>query len=236
MGDLNKGYIFLYRCLLDCSIWEDQDPFDRRSAWIDLLLLCNHRDKQIVFNGEPITIGRGQYLTSVRKLAERWHWSVNRTARYLKLLEELQMVKKDSDNYRTLLTIENYEVFQDARYTNGYTDEDTDKHADKDTDESQTKKVKKEKNVINNKARPQSVEEVAEYCKERQNKVDPQKWWDYYTANGWKIGKNPMKDWKASVRTWEKNNYDQPKKTNQFTSHEQRPIDQYEEFIRSLDG
>ena len=46
--------------------------------------------------------------------------------------------------------------------------------------------------------------EVKEYCSERGNKVDPERWFDYYTSNGWKVGKNPMKDWKAAVRTWER--------------------------------
>ena len=46
--------------------------------------------------------------------------------------------------------------------------------------------------------------EVTEYCSERGNKVDPERWFDYYTSNGWKVGKNPMKDWKAAVRTWER--------------------------------
>lgn len=50
-----------------------------------------------------------------------------------------------------------------------------------------------------------TLEEVAEYCKERANGIDPQQWIDHYTSNGWKVGKNSMKDWKAAVRTWEKN-------------------------------
>ena len=53
------------------------------------------------------------------------------------------------------------------------------------------------------KARP-SLEEVVAYCQERQNGIDPNKWFDFYTSNGWKVGKNPMKDWKAAVRTWER--------------------------------
>ena len=48
------------------------------------------------------------------------------------------------------------------------------------------------------------VQEVADYCRERGNQVDAQRFVDYYTANGWRVGKNPMKDWKAAVRTWEK--------------------------------
>ena len=51
---------------------------------------------------------------------------------------------------------------------------------------------------------PPTVEEVAAYCRERGNHVDVQRWFDYYTANGWKVGRNPMKDWKACVRTWER--------------------------------
>lgn len=49
-----------------------------------------------------------------------------------------------------------------------------------------------------------TVEEVAAYCKERNNNVDPQRFWDFYEAKGWKVGNQPMKDWKAAVRTWEK--------------------------------
>ena len=49
-----------------------------------------------------------------------------------------------------------------------------------------------------------TVEEVKEYCLERKNNIDPEYFIDYYNANGWKVGKNPMKDWKASVRTWER--------------------------------
>lgn len=73
--------------------------------------------------------------------------------------------------------------------------------------ESQEKKkscAKKEKKVTAQFQKP-TLEEVAEYCAERGNIIDHEKWFDYYTANGWKVGKNPMRDWKAAVRTWERN-------------------------------
>ena len=50
---------------------------------------------------------------------------------------------------------------------------------------------------------PPTVEEVAQYCFDRMSTVDPQRFVDYYTSNGWMVGKNKMKDWKAAVRTWE---------------------------------
>lgn len=52
---------------------------------------------------------------------------------------------------------------------------------------------------------PPSVDEVRAYCQERKNRIDPEAFVDYYTANGWVQGKGkPIKDWKATVRTWER--------------------------------
>lgn len=52
--------------------------------------------------------------------------------------------------------------------------------------------------------RKPTLEEVKAYCEERRNSVDPQHFIDYYESNGWRVGRNPMKDWKAAVRTWER--------------------------------
>lgn len=65
---------------------------------------------------------------------------------------------------------------------------------------------------------PPTLEQVQEYCAQRHNSVDPQRWFDYYSANGWKVGKNPMKDWKAAVRTWERNGYQAPSMSQQQKS------------------
>ena len=52
---------------------------------------------------------------------------------------------------------------------------------------------------------PPCVDEVAAYCRERNNRVDAESFVSHYQSNGWKVGKNPMRDWRAAVRTWEKN-------------------------------
>src|SRR5690606_19384541 len=54
---------------------------------------------------------------------------------------------------------------------------------------------------------PPTLEQVQEYCTERRNNVNPSKFMAYYESNGWRVGKNPMKDWKAAVRTWEGSDY-----------------------------
>lgn len=60
------------------------------------------------------------------------------------------------------------------------------------------KKEKPQRNII-----PPDLEWVKSYCKERQNNVDPKRFFDHYESIGWKIGKQTMKDWQAAVRTWE---------------------------------
>ena len=62
---------------------------------------------------------------------------------------------------------------------------------------TQTKKTKK-------RFEKPSVEEVRAYCLERNNGIDPQSFIDHYDSNGWMVGRTPMRDWKAAVRTWER--------------------------------
>lgn len=78
---------------------------------------------------------------------------------------------------------------------------DIDKDIDIDKDK-ENNNVQKRKRFV-----PPSLDEVRTYCRERQNDVDPERFIDYYTSNGWQVGKNKMKDWKAAVRTWEKSGY-----------------------------
>ena len=62
-------------------------------------------------------------------------------------------------------------------------------------------------NTLSNKGKAKfqkpSLEEIRLYCQERNNSVEPEKFFDFYESKGWVVGKSPMKDWKAAVRTWE---------------------------------
>ena len=123
-----EGWIKLYRQVQDCWIWQDKEPYDKRSAWVDLLLTANHHDKKILFNGELITIERGQILTSIRQLSAKWKWSVNKVYRFMKLLESENMLQKESNKDRTLITIVKYEVYQSHEYTSGNTSGNSDEY------------------------------------------------------------------------------------------------------------
>lgn len=138
----NRGWIKLHRSIQDSPIWSSDESFNRRDAWIDILMMVNHEQRTIVINGHKQIIEAGQRWTSVRVLAERWKWSRNRVMRYLDLLVDLDMITLHGTPNGTLLSVKKYGFYQSGwdtdGDTNGYTDEDTD--GDTDGDETRTKK------------------------------------------------------------------------------------------------
>lgn len=94
-----------------------------------------------------------------------------------------------------------------------------DKDKDKDKEKNKDKDISFPPDGVKDNAhahRP-TVEEVAAYCRERGNSVDAERFVDFYASKGWKVGNQPMKDWKACVRTWERRE-DKPKQTGRFAT------------------
>ena len=149
MNEDNKGWIKLYRSIWENTIWKSKDKFDDRSAWIDLLLMANHEQKQAVYKKQAIDIHRGQVFTSIPHLSKRWGWSENRVRRYLLLLCNLGMIYRDGTPNGTLVTIVNYGFYQDDRRTNGRGDGSANGSANGRADGSQTRREedKEEKKV-----------------------------------------------------------------------------------------
>lgn len=92
----------------------------------------------------------------------------------------------------------------DKSNLSGKRTQDKDKEEDKDKDKDKEGSPPTPSQFI-----PPNVIEVRAYCNERKNHVDPQRFVDFYTSKGWMVGKTKMKDWRAAVRTWEKD--DKPK-------------------------
>lgn len=109
-----EGWIKIYRQIRNHWIWKDKEPFDKRSAWIDLLLSVNHKSKKIPFENDFIEIERGQTLTSIKQLAERWSWSRHKVSDYLNQLEQDTMIVQIRDTRKTLISIVNYSKYQPA--------------------------------------------------------------------------------------------------------------------------
>ena len=128
-----EGWIKLHRTIQEHWLWDDE-PFTRGQAFIDLLLMVNHKDKKIMFNGELIEVKKGSKITSLRQLSDRWKWSTNKVKKYLEQLQKDGMINYKCDNKKTLLTIENYSVYQGQGNI-----EETQKEHRSDTEENQKK-------------------------------------------------------------------------------------------------
>jgi DNA replication protein DnaD len=116
VGSTGKGYIKLYRDIRSHWIWSDPDYL---RAWVDLLMMVNHEDKQILFNKKLITVKRGSRITSIRKLAERWGWSRGRVARFLDMLEQDHMIATRRTTQKTLINVINYSFYQSEKPKRG---------------------------------------------------------------------------------------------------------------------
>ena len=107
-----SGWIKLHRQIQECFLWRIKEPFDKRSAWIDLLLLMEHQNKNLMIDGKIETIKRGSYMLSIEKLCDRWMWSRNKVKRYLDVLEREHMIVTRRTNKGTLVSVVNYCVYQ----------------------------------------------------------------------------------------------------------------------------
>lgn len=140
MAKKDRGWIKLHRQIVDSWIWREKEPFDDRSAWIDLLLMVNHESRVMpTYNKQTVTIEAGQLHTSMVHLAERWHWSRHRVIRYFKRLTEQGMCTVSGTPYGTTVTIVNWAFFQLGRTANGTANGTTDDTADGTTDGTQTR-------------------------------------------------------------------------------------------------
>ena len=111
--------------------------------------------------------------------------------------------------------------------------------------EKDTRVIDREKNIGAKQVRfsPPSVEEVDAYCRERGNGIDAQSFVDHYEANGWMRGKTKIKDWRACVRTWERDSYGKPKKmitaseaVPQQSKPSQSDLDYLNDILRRVKG
>lgn len=119
------GWVKIYRQIQDNAIWTSNEPFDSRSAWIDLILMANHEEKEVYQNGKFFTVKRGQLHRSQLKLSERWHWNKKRVNLFLKELKKVGMIDyetaKGGATNGTTISIVNYDIFQLGGSTEGAT-------------------------------------------------------------------------------------------------------------------
>jgi DnaD/phage-associated family protein len=101
-----------------------------------------------LFNGSIIEVKRGEKITSLRKLSERWGWSITKTKKFLNLLSDEKMISYKSDSKKTVYNIVNYEVYQDSENTKSNTEITLKENRNKT--EINQKEIKKKQTIMSN--------------------------------------------------------------------------------------
>jgi len=112
------GWIKLNREITKHWIWQEE-AFTKAQAWVDLLLWTNHAPTKKLIKGQLIHVDRGQQLRSEVTLAEQWKWSRGKVRRFLKALENESMIVQRTNNVTSIITISNYNDYQDAEKGTG---------------------------------------------------------------------------------------------------------------------
>ena len=192
------------------------------SLYTDLIKLVNGSNVHDV-EVEPMTDEEaGQLFKWILEYVNDLHPVIPRNIRFAvatvkkQLDEDLERWKMICEKNRQ--NISNYWKTKQSESIRSNTNEyepipnDT-KNTDKDKDKDKDINNKENNITINSNIKeksttsrfiPPTLEEIKSYCDERNNLVDPERFYDFYSAKGWMVGKNKMKDWKAAVRTWEK--------------------------------
>lgn len=110
------GWIKLYRKIREGPLWNEK-PFDKARAWIDIIMSANHEPRKFLLGNEVVEVDRGSFITSEKKLMERWGWSKSKVRSFLRLLESESMIVKKTDRKKTTLEVLNYCIYQDSETT-----------------------------------------------------------------------------------------------------------------------
>ena len=189
----NTGFVKLYRRLRQWGWYKE--PYTK-VVYIHLLLLAQYGEAE--FRG--VTLRPGQAVATLQEIASDNGISVQnvRTAvKRLKATGEITVKRFPRFNIYTLNCYDSCRGGGQGGQPGGDRAATGEPHSHRGR--TQDEEEEKESFI------PPTVREVKEYCGERKNDVDPDKFVSFYSSNGWRVGKNPMRDWRASVRSWERN-------------------------------
>ena len=227
---MKEGWIKIHRKLLDSAIFSEPKLLQ---FWIYCLCKASTKEKEMIVGKQEVKLGKGQFIFGRKKAGADLKISETTAFRNLKFLEKMNMVELQTNNKFTIVTIENWALYQTEgsegapQMNNKRTANELQMNSKRTANEHK-QEIKELKNNIPpdiskdisapQKGRfiPPTVGEVKTYCKERGNGVNAEKFVDFYESKGWYVGKNKMRDWKAAVRNWERAGKDKCDKRKRY--------------------
>ena len=115
----HKGWIKIHRKIQDHWLYETDEPYTKREAWIDILLNANHKERKWPIGVKMQTVYPGQQVRSMRTLSMKWNWSIGKVKRFLEMLESDNMIEVSNETQTTRISICNWEAYQVHDEKNG---------------------------------------------------------------------------------------------------------------------
>lgn len=108
------GWIALHRSIANDPMWTSE-KFTDAQAWVDMLLSANFKDGSFIVKRQTVSVKRGQLGWSMATYEKRWRWSRNKVRRYFSMLEKDGKISTETNHLTTIVTICNYDKFQEMR-------------------------------------------------------------------------------------------------------------------------
>ena len=211
---MDNGWVKAHRKLIE---WEWYDDSKIVHLYLHCLLKANHKPNK----WRGIVIEQGQFVTSYHKLSCELPMSVQQIRTALnKLKSTSELTIKTTSKY-SIISITNWQSYQEdnKQHNNQVTSDQQSSNNQVTTNKNEKNDNKQKKGV--KRFTPPSLDEVKGYILEKQYDIDGQYFIDFYQSKGWMVGKNKMKDWKATIRGWntrnEKNRQTSAPKAKQYS-------------------
>ncbi|MBR6656561.1 MAG: hypothetical protein IKL18_00090 [Oscillospiraceae bacterium] len=193
--------------------WEWYKDANTMRVFIHLLIKANYNEG----NFKGVLIKRGEVVTSYKSIADELGITEKNARTAINHLKQTGSVASTKYSKFQVIKLNNYDKFQSSRQADwqasGRQTAGNGQASGNNQRNKESKKLRnKEINSISTKNFvPPTLEEVKAYCSERNNGVDADHFFDYYSANGWVQGAgNPIADWQACIRTWERRGFRKP--------------------------
>jgi hypothetical protein len=182
-----SGWIKIHRQILDWEWYSDNNAF---RVFMHLILKANHKEKRY----KGIELNCGSVITSRDILSLETGLSVQQIRTALDKLKSTNEITIETSSKGTIIQVVNYAKYQLS------TNESTNEQPTNNQQVTTNKNEKKERSIF----KAPSFEELNAFCVENNLILNADDFLNYYDSNGWMVGKNKMKDWKATVRRWSK--------------------------------
>lgn len=162
-----QGFVMLHRTIQKHWLYEEKRKFSKYEAWLDLLMMVNYKDNKIVQDGKLVEVKRGERITSVRQLMDRWDWSNTKVINFLNLLSQDEMITYEiTPKKKTLIKIAKYHEYQGFQVVEQSEEKTQNNH--RTISETTQNNINNKDNTVNKESL--SIQQVEQF----------NSWWDLY--------------------------------------------------------